>query len=75
MLSFAIASTLVIAQTETEIPFDPTTVTLTAGGWIMMSASILMVCGLSTFCLYRILRDPTPSQDHHAPLEIDTKDT
>jgi hypothetical protein len=31
---------------------------LTAGGWMMMTASITLVCGLCGFCLYRILRDP-----------------
>ena len=50
------------------------TETLNAGGWIMMGGSILLVCGLSAFCLYRIVREPTPGTHHHAPLEIETDD-
>ena len=71
---FVVASGYVLAQTDAEPAFDPTTVTLNAGGWLMMSVSILLVCGLSSFCLYRILREPTPSKEHHAPLEINTRD-
>ena len=47
---------------------------LTAAGWTVMIACIALVCGLIVFCYYRILREPRPSQHHHAPLDIDTKD-
>lgn len=74
MLHAALLNTLlpaveIVGQTD-----DPTAVTLNAGGWFMMTVSILMVCGLCAFCLYRILREPTPSGHHHAPLEVDTRD-
>lgn len=48
---------------------------LSPGGWTMMLLCIGSVCALSAFCLYRILREPRPSEHHHAPLDIDTGDT
>lgn len=48
--------------------------TLTTGGWVMMVGCISLVCGLCAFCFYRLMREPRPSDHHHAPLEIDTKD-
>lgn len=48
--------------------------TLSTGGWIMMIGCIASVCVLAIFCFYRVLRDPNPSQRHHAPLDIDTHD-
>ncbi len=47
---------------------------LTAGGVIVMTASIAFVLGLVTFCVWRILREEHPEQHHHAPLDIDTND-
>jgi len=47
---------------------------LTTGGWIVMIACIGLVCGLCVYCYSRILREPTPSEHHHAPLDIDTHD-
>ena len=47
---------------------------LSVGGVIVMSASIAMVLGLSAFCIVRILAEKKPSDHHHAPLDIDTKD-
>ena len=47
---------------------------LTAGGWIMMVGCITLVFGLCTFCIWRILREPAPSEHLHAPLDIDTQD-
>jgi len=44
---------------------------LNAAGWTMLIGCVGMVCGLTAFCYYRILRDPKPSEHHHAPLEID----
>ncbi len=47
---------------------------LTAAGWILMIGCIGFVCGLCAFCFYRILREPKPSEHHHAPLDINTHD-
>lgn len=47
---------------------------LNAAGWTVMVVCIGLVCGLCAFCYYRLLREPTPSEHHHAPLEIDTHD-
>ena len=48
---------------------------LNASGWTLMLLCITMVIALMTFCYYRILREPRPSEHHHAPLDIDTRDT
>ncbi len=47
---------------------------LTAAGWTMMIGCIGFVCGLCAFCFYRLLHEPRPSEHHHAPLDIDTRD-
>ncbi|MHC4697471.1 MAG: hypothetical protein ACYTFA_12080 [Planctomycetota bacterium] len=47
---------------------------LTPGGWIVMIGCITLVCGLCSFCFYRVLREPRASEHHHAPLDIDTHD-
>ena len=47
---------------------------LTFAGGVIMSVSIALVLGLMTFCMSRILREERPSEDHHAPLDIDTHD-
>lgn len=49
-------------------------VTLTATGAVIMTISVLLVLGLTVFCFWRILREPSPSEHHHAPLDVDTKD-
>ena len=46
-----------------------------AGGWTVMLLCIGLVTVLMVFCYYRILREPRPSEHHHAPLDIDTRDT
>ena len=53
---------------------DPAAVGLTPAGIMIMLFSVTLVCGLNVFCLYRILREPKPSEHHHAPLDIDTGD-
>jgi hypothetical protein len=63
-----ITLTAILAQ-ATEEP-----VTLTAGGGAIMTLSVLLVLSLCAFCFYRILREPAPSEHHHAPLDIDTHD-
>lgn len=47
---------------------------LSSSGLIVMVACVGGVCGLMAFCYYRLLRQPRPSQHHHAPLDIDTHD-
>jgi hypothetical protein len=49
-------------------------VRLTAEGAIIMIGCIVLVLGLSAFCMSRILREPRPEEHHHAPLDIDTHD-
>ena len=46
---------------------------LTAAGATIMTVSILLVLGLLTFCMRRILTEQHPEK-HHAPLDIDTHD-
>lgn len=62
-----IGPTLLVAQAE---PGG-----LTAAGAVIMTLSILGVLGLCAFCMNIILRDKRPSEHHHAPLDIDTRDT
>lgn len=59
----------VVGQTATEAGG------LTPAGAVIMTASILLVLGLTVFCMARILREPRPEEHHHAPLDIDTHDT
>jgi len=47
---------------------------LEPSGAVVMIVSISVVVGLTTFCLYRILREKRPAEHHHAPLDIDTQD-
>ncbi len=47
---------------------------LNSAGWTVMIGCITLVCGLCVFCFYRIMREPRPSEHHHAPLDIDTHD-
>ena len=48
---------------------------LTPAGWVLMLSCIGFVCGLCVFCATRLLREDRPSDHHHVPLDIDTKDT
>jgi len=48
--------------------------TLTLGGALIMTASVVLVLGLNIFCFWRILREQQPAEHHHVPLEIDTHD-
>ena len=48
---------------------------LNASGWIVMIGCVGLVCGLVVYCYWRVLGEPKPSEHHHAPLDIDTKDT
>ncbi len=47
---------------------------LTPAGWALMLGCIGLVCGLAVVCYTLILREPEPSEHHHAPLDIDTRD-
>ena len=48
---------------------------LNAGGWTVMLLCVSLITVLVIFCYYRLLREPRPSERHHAPLDIDTRDT
>ena len=48
--------------------------TLTVGGAVIMTLSVVLVVGLNVFCMSRILREQKPSEHHHAPLDVDTHD-
>lgn len=63
-----------IAQALTRAALATENQHLTAAGWTVMILCVGMVCGLSAFCFYRVLRETRPSEHHHAPLEIDTQD-
>lgn len=47
---------------------------LSPAGWTMMIGCISAVCLLVVFCFYRVLRESSPGEHHHAPLDIDTRD-
>ena len=49
-------------------------VQLTVQGGLIMGVCVVLVLGLTAFCMYRILREPHPGEHHHAPLDIDTQD-
>ena len=40
-----------------------------------MTFSCVLVLGLLIFCLARILGEEHPETHHHAPLDIDTRDS
>jgi hypothetical protein len=48
---------------------------LTVAGAVIMTISILLVLGLTAFCMAKILRETHPEEHHHAPLDINTHDT
>ena len=48
---------------------------LTTGGIVVMIFSCGLVLGLLIFCLSKILSEEHPEAHHHAPLDIDTRDT
>jgi hypothetical protein len=50
------------------------TVEFETGGMIVMGLSVLLVSGLTLFCVTRLLRDKSPEEHHHVPLDIDTRD-
>ena len=50
------------------------TVRLEPAGMVVMALSILIVVGLTLFCIVRIMRDKSPAEHHHVPLDIDTHD-
>jgi hypothetical protein len=47
---------------------------LSIPGVILMTICVGLVLLLCVFCFWRILRESTPSEHHHAPLDIDTHD-
>ena len=47
---------------------------LSPAGWVLMVGCVGIVCTLLGYCYWRVLREPRPSEHHHAPLDIDTGD-
>ncbi len=47
---------------------------LSSAGMVMMVGCLSMVCGLCTFCLWRMLREARPGDHHHVPLDLRTDD-
>ena len=45
---------------------------MTWAGWLLLTVSCGTVTTLVTFCFWRVLTLPTPSEEMHAPLDIDT---
>ena len=61
-------TSICLAQADgKEVTFEP-------AGMVVMGLSILLVCGLTIFCVLRILRERSPGEHHHVPLDIDTHD-
>ncbi len=48
---------------------------LSFSGIAVMIGCIGFVLALAGFCFWRLLRETQPSEHHHAPLDIDTRDT
>ncbi len=49
-------------------------VTLEPAGMVVMGLSILIVCGLTLFCILRLVREESPAEHHHVPPDINTHD-
>ncbi len=47
---------------------------LNLGGTFMLTMSVVLVCGLVVFCFVRIMREDSPGEHLHAPLDVDTHD-
>jgi hypothetical protein len=45
---------------------------MTVGGWLLLVLSCGSVTSLVVFCFWRVLSLPAPTEDLHAPLDIDT---
>lgn len=48
---------------------------MTAGGWLLLILSCTAISAWVVICYVRILQAPHPSEEMHAPLDIDTRDT
>lgn len=47
---------------------------MTAAGWLMLVVSCGGVTALTVWCFWKVLTLPHPSDELHAPLDIDTGD-
>ncbi len=56
--------------TETIVEWQP----LSPAGWTVMIGCVGLVLGLAGFCFWRVMREPSPSEHLHGPLDIDTHD-
>jgi hypothetical protein len=45
---------------------------VTAGGWTLLILSCGSVTALVLFCFWRVMRIPRPTEEIHAPLDIET---
>ena len=48
---------------------------LTVAGTVLMFGCVAFVLALCTFCFWRLTRTRQTAEHHHAPLDIDTRDT
>jgi hypothetical protein len=48
---------------------------MTPAGWVLMVGSVGFVLLLTIYCFYRVLKNPSPKDRLHAPLDIDTRDS
>jgi hypothetical protein len=47
---------------------------MTIWGWLLLGLSCGSVTTLVLFCFWRVLSLPAPTEELHAPLDIDTRD-
>ena len=47
---------------------------MTLAGWILLVVSVTSITVWMVTCYVRVLRAPHPSDEMHAPLDIDTRD-
>jgi hypothetical protein len=47
---------------------------MTIAGWLLLVVSCGGVIALAGWCFWKVLTLPHPSEELHAPLDIDTKD-
>ncbi len=47
---------------------------MTLGGWLLLVLSCGSVTALVAWCFWRVLTLPAPSEEVHAPLDIETRE-
>ncbi len=66
--------TLATILAQAPLPDETQVQNLTAAGWTVMLGCIGFVGCLCAFCFWHILKEGSPSEHHHAPLDIETND-